>query len=121
MYAILFLNTLSRLPLPRSPHLQRLTESASVREGERVRGEGVRVAEMENVCVGLDEIIFFNLPQVQVHEPTNYNFNAVACLRIPFFLSLPSPFSLWLATFTGHFWANHQRTSSMTTLGLPRT
>lgn len=51
-----------------------------------MRGEGVRVAEMENVCVGLDEIIFFNLPQVQVHEPTNYNFNAVACLRIPFFL-----------------------------------
>lgn len=45
-----------------------------------------RVREKVSMCVGLDEIIFFNLPQVQVHEPTNYNFNAVACLRIPFFL-----------------------------------
>lgn len=35
LYTRMFLNTLSRLPLPRSPHLQRLTESASVREGER--------------------------------------------------------------------------------------
>lgn len=45
-----------------------------------------REEERNSKCVGLDEIIFFNLPQVQVHEPTNYNFNAVACLRIPFFL-----------------------------------